>query len=244
MTTDPVTTDPVTTDPVTTDPVTTDPVTTDPVTTDPVTTDPVTTDPVTTDPVTTDPVTTDPVTTAPVQTGGDVIVDNQADVQVTVGNADQVFEANTVITVESVSEGKTYDTVKKALEDVVADMKHTAILEITATLNGKPIQPSGKVQMTIQIPENLSAENLKLFYVAESGKTEEIAITVDKNARTVTANLEHFSTYVLANVVVDKADDGVPPTGDPSQMILTVGMLLTSAAALGGLTVVARKRRG
>ena len=244
VTTDPVTTDPVTTDPVTTDPVTTDPVTTDPVTTDPVTTDPVTTDPVTTDPVTTDPVTTDPVTTDPVQTGGDVIVDNQADVQVTVGNADQVFEGNTVITVESVSEGKTYDTVKKALEDVVADMKHTAILEITAALNGKPVQPSGKVQMTIQIPENLSTENLKLFYVAESGKTEEIAITVDKNARTVTANLEHFSTYVLANVAVDKADDGVPPTGDPIQMILTVGMLLTSAAALGGLTVVARKRRG
>ena len=58
-----------------------------------------------------------------------------------------------------------------------------------------------------------------------------------------TANLEHFSTYVLANVVVDE-DGKVPSTGDASQLMLTVGMLLASAAALGGLAVVSRKRRG
>ena len=58
-----------------------------------------------------------------------------------------------------------------------------------------------------------------------------------------TANLEHFSTYVLANVVVDE-DGKVPPTGDASQLMLTVGMLLASAAAPGGLAVVSRKRRG
>ena len=172
-----------------------------------------------------------------------MILDNNTDNQITVGNADKVFEQGTVITVESVTEGEIYNTVKEALKNVVADMKNTAILDITATLNGKPVQPSGKVQMTFQIPDNLSVDNLKLFYVSDDGKTtEEIAITVNKDARTVTANLEHFSTYVLANVVVDGDTGTVPPTGDASQLVLFTGLMLASAACVG-LVVVSRKRR-
>ena len=186
----------------------------------------------------------EPEPSAPV-TDGDVTVDNNTDNQITAGNADQVFEANTVITVESVTQGEIFDTVKEALKGVVADMKHTAILDITATLNGKPVQPSAPVQMTFAIPQHLSADNLKLFYVSDDGKTtQEIPITVDKDARTVTATIAHFSTYVLANVVVDETTGTVPPTGDASQLMLMTGMLLTSAAALGGLVVASRKRRG
>ena len=156
-----------------------------------------------------------------------------------------MFEANTVITVESVTQGEIFNTVKEALKGVVADMKHTAILDITATLNGKLVQPSAPVQMTFAIPQHLSADNLKLFYVSDDGKTtQEIPITVDKDARTVTATIAHFSTYVLANVVADETTGTVPPTGDASQLMLMTGMLLTSAAALGGLVVVSRKRRG
>ena len=185
----------------------------------------------------------DPEPSAPV-TGGDVILDNNTDNRITVGNADKVFEANTVITVESVTQGKIYDTVKEALKNLVDDMKNTAILDITATLNGKPVQPSGKVQMTFAIPENLSVDNLKLFYVSDDGKTtEEIAITVDKDARTVTANLEHFSTYVLANVAVDE-DGKVPPTGDANQMLLYVAAMAVSMSLLCGAVVVSRKRKG
>ena len=176
---------------------------------------------------------------------GDVVLDNNTDNQITAGNASEVFEANTVITVESVTQGEIYNTVKEALKGVVADMKNTAILDITATLNGKPVQPSAPVQMTFAIPRHLSADNLKLFYVSDDGKTtQEIPITVDKDARTVTATIAHFSTYVLANVVVDETTGTVPPTGDASQLMLMTGMLLTSAAALGGLVVASRKRRG
>ena len=186
----------------------------------------------------------DPEPSAPV-TGGDVTVDNNTDNQITAGNASEVFEANTVITVESVTQGEIFNTVKEALKGVVADMKHTAILDITATLNGKPVQPSAPVQMTFAIPQHLSADNLKLFYVSDDGKTtQEIPITVDKDARTVTATIAHFSTYVLANVVADETTGTVPPTGDASQLMLMTGMLLTSAAALGGLVVATSKRRG
>ena len=176
---------------------------------------------------------------------GDVVLDNQTGDQITAGNADEVFEANTIITVVRVEDGETYTAVEQALKGVVADMKHTAILDITATLNGKPVQPSAPVQMTFAIPQHLSADNLKLFYVSDDGKTtQEIPITVDKDARTVTATIAHFSTYVLANVVVDETTGTVPPTGDASQLMLMTGMLLTSAAALGGLVVASRKRRG
>ena len=186
----------------------------------------------------------DPEPSAPV-TGGDVTVDNNTDNQITAGNASEVFEANTVITVESVTQGEIFNTVKEALKGVVADMKHTAILDITAALNGKPVQPSAPVQMTFAIPQHLSADNLKLFYVSDDGKTtQEIPITVDKDARTVTATIAHFSTYVLANVVADETTGTVPPTGDASQLMLMTGMLLTSAAALGGLVVATSKRRG
>ena len=176
---------------------------------------------------------------------GDVVLDNQTGDQITAGNADEVFEANTIITVVRVEDGGTYAAVEQALKGVVADMKHTAILDITATLSGKPVQPSAPVQMTFAIPQHLSADNLKLFYVSDDGKTtQEIPITVDKDARTVTATIAHFSTYVLANVVVDETTGTVPPTGDASQLMLMTGMLLTSAAALGGLVVASRKRRG
>ena len=174
---------------------------------------------------------------------GNVVVDNQSGVQIVVGNADQVFAANTVITVESVTEGKIFDIVKQALKDLVSDMKNTAILEITATLNGKPVQPNGTVQVTFQIPDHLSVDHLKLFYVAEDGTREEIPITVHKEGRTVTANLKHFSTYVLANVVVDAEDGKVPPTGDTSDLMSYVLVAAVCAAGIAALMFFKSKKK-
>ena len=176
---------------------------------------------------------------------GDVVLDNQTGDQITAGNADEVFEANTIITVVRVEDGETYTAVEQALKGVVADMKHTAILDITATLNGKLVQPSAPVQMTFAIPQHLSADNLKLFYVSDDGKTtQEIPITVDKDARTVTATIAHFSTYVLANVVADETTGTVPPTGDNSQLMLYVAALAAGVVLMSTTVVVSRKRRG
>ncbi len=174
---------------------------------------------------------------------GNVVVDNQSGVQIVVGNADQVFAGNTVITVESVTEGKIFDIVKQALKDLVSDMKNTAILEITATLDGKPVQPNGTVQVTFQIPDHLSVDHLKLFYVAEDGTREEIPITVHKEGRTVTANLKHFSTYVLANVVVDEDGGKVPPTGDTSDLMSYVLVAAVCAAGIAALMFFKSKKK-
>ena len=162
-------------------------------------------------------------------------------VGIVLGNAGKVFEAGTTVTVEKITQGTIYDTVKKALDKVVAQMDTAAIFEFTATKDGKPVQPNGPLSVTFSIPEGLTASNLKLFYVSPDGKYEEVKITVDTKAGTVTANLTHFSTYVLANVARSANDgNGVPQTGDNSALTLYVCVL---AMSMAGLTILLVNKR-
>lgn len=81
-----------------------------------------------------------------------------------------------------------------------------------------------------------------MYYVAEDGKTEEIKITIDDDSKTVVAELEHFSTYVLCNVKIvhaiddDNSSEGSTPTspqtGDTSNFVLFAILLFASAAVL------------
>lgn len=172
-----------------------------------------------------------------------VVVDNQTDEQITVGNAQEVFEDHTVITVENIEDGELYEIVEKALENV-ADMEHVAILDINATLDGQEVQPRGALQMTIEIPDNLSADHLKLYCVAEDGTKSEVPITVDKDTNTVTANLAHMDTYVLANVLVEQSESHVPPTGDSASLALyTMTLMGAAVCLLSFVTLTVRKRR-
>ena len=73
-------------------------------------------------------------------------------------------------------------------------MGHVAILDINASLDGQEVQPRGALEMTIEIPDNLSADHLKLYCVAEDGTKSEVPITVDKDTNTVTATPAHMDT--------------------------------------------------
>ena len=196
-----------------------------------------------------------PEETTPPTTGGETTAPDKVDVTVsgdkaeatvggvalTLDNAGKVFESGTVITVEKVTQGETYEAVKKALAQAGATMDGAAVLEFTATKDGKPVQPDGALSVTFAIPEGLTASNLKLFYVSPDGKYEEVKITVDPDARTVTANLTHFSTYVLANVARSANDgNGVPQTGDTSALTLYVCVL---AMSMAGLTILLVNKR-
>lgn len=162
-------------------------------------------------------------------------------VDLVLNNAGQVFEPGTVITVERITQGTTYDSVTKALAQVVAELDNAAILEFTATRDGKVVQPDGALSVTFAIPQNLSPDHLKLFYVSEDGKYQEVEITVNWDARTVTANLTHFSTYVLANVVEASADEPVPPTGDHAPLMAYLSVMTLAAVSL--LILAANKRK-
>ena len=193
------------------------------------------------DPEVTPTPTPDPeVTPSPAPEQG-VVVDNQSQTQITVGNADQVFTAGTVVKVEGIQNGAIYQRAEQALKGVVTNMDQAAILEFTAVCDGQAVQPSAPIQVTIQIPSHLSADNLKMYYVAENGAKEEVAITVNKDARTVTVNLQHFSTYVLVNVAPASGGSTVPSTGDSSQLLVYVAALAGTMTLLAAAVVI-RKR--
>ena len=177
-----------------------------------------------------------PEPTAPVQ---DVVVDTHlAQSNVTLGNAQVVFQGGTVVKVESILNGTIFDRAVSALKDQAQQL---AVFEFTALLDGVAVQPSAPVQVVFEIPSHLSADHVKLFYVAQDGSTEEISITVNKTANTVTANLDHFSTYVLADVTPAPSGNPVPSTGDAHMLPLFVAALGSSALVLFAVTV-ARKR--
>ena len=167
-----------------------------------------------------------------------VVMDNRMDCRVTIHNAQQIFAEGTVIRVDHITQGAIYDRVAQSLNGQVR-MDQTMIFEITASCGGQLVQPTADAQVTIQIPSTLSAEHLKLYYVGEDGTKEEVPITVDGEARTITANLSHFSTYVLAG----DSQTGVPTTGDHENVLPYALALMGALIFLAG-TVVVLKRRG
>lgn len=152
------------------------------------------------------------------------------------------FPNGTVITANGIevdSGGK----VVGSLKGIAKDGKIQAF-EINATLSGAAVQPNGKVKVTIYLADYLTAENLKMYYIAEDGTREEIKITV--TGRTVTAMLEHFSTYALCNVT-ENAGGAVstgksPKTGDSAAYIY-LGIMAVSAAAVISASVISKRGR-
>ncbi len=153
------------------------------------------------------------------------------------------FPNGTVITAKGFVVDSNNDEVAGSLKGIAKDGKIQAF-EINATLSGAAVQPNGKVKVTIYLADYLTAENLKMYYIAEDGTREEIKITV--TGRTVTAMLEHFSTYALCNVT-ENAGGAVstgksPKTGDSAAYIY-LGIMAVSAAAVISASVISKRGR-
>lgn len=167
----------------------------------------------------------------------DVRYDLDQSIKIDGGDA---FPNGTVITAKGFED---YGKVAGSLKGIAKDGKIQAF-EINATLSGAAVQPNGKVKVTIYLADYLTAENLKMYYIAEDGTREEIKITV--TGRTVTAMLEHFSTYALCNVT-ENAGGAVstgksPKTGDSAAYIY-LGVMAVSAAAVISASVISKRDR-
>ncbi len=155
------------------------------------------------------------------------------------------FPNRTIVKIEKILSGTIFEEAVAALKDLTEEGK-LAVFEVTAMLDGQEIQPDTPVKVTFTLPENLSAENLKMAYIADDGTLEEIAITVDAENGIVTAELEHFSTYALFNEAEDdntgdNDNDGdntgdnkedAPQTGDEDMRLVCL-LALASACAFG-----------
>lgn len=175
-----------------------------------------------------------------------------ADSSVVIGNAQSVFPGGAVIKVESIRDGVIYQRVGEALKHLVAGMHRVSVFEFTAYRYEEAIQPSGAVEVTFAVPSGMSFDNLKMYYVDEQGNIEEISLTVNEQTGTASAKLHHFSTYVLADVSSDEADDvssgssaaekeDVPKTGVRDSIGLHAGILVLSAG-LAAAAVMMKKR--
>ena len=138
---------------------------------------------------------------------GDKVEATVGEVTIVMENAGAAFEVNTAITVEHITWGEIYDRVEEALKDLNIDMEDVSVFEFGAAWNGAAVQPNVPVMVTFQIPKGMDPDEVKLYYVSESGHREEIPIVVDKESNTATAYLTHFSTYVLVEVKPDETPD-------------------------------------
>ena len=138
---------------------------------------------------------------------GDKVEATVGEVTIVMENAGAAFEVNTAITVEHITWGEIYDRVEEALKDLNIDMDDVSVFEFGAAWNGAAVQPNVPVMVTFQIPKGMDPDEVKLYYVSESGHREEIPIVVDKETNTATAYLTHFSTYVLVEVKPDGTPD-------------------------------------
>ncbi|MGN1320445.1 MAG: hypothetical protein ACI4U6_04935, partial [Acutalibacteraceae bacterium] len=86
---------------------------------------------------------------------------------------DGVFPGGTVITAKTYTSGDIYDKANNALKAIAKDGK-IQVIEINANSGGTAVQPSGKVKVTIWLSDYLTADNLKMYYISDDGKKEEI----------------------------------------------------------------------
>ena len=119
------------------------------------------------------------------------------------------FPEGTEIEIVAVSEADYKSTV---INSIIPIAEKTDIYEITAKSEGASVQPNGKVKVSFPIPEeyNEKEHKLLLYYVSIDGKAELISSKID--GATLTAELEHFSTYVVVVAKKDADETRIEPT--------------------------------
>jgi hypothetical protein len=122
------------------------------------------------------------------------------------------FPADVAIRVEAFTEGVIHEWAKDALSGRTDKL---TVFEFHAWLNDEAVQPNEPFAVIFPIPEGFS-DTVKVFYVSEDGRCEELPTTVDSEKRTATALLSHFSTYVVADVSESVSKEPTGPCSSES----------------------------
>lgn len=138
-------------------------------------------------------------------------------VSIDVGDA---FVGGTTVTVTTGCTEPVMDRAAAAVEEIA---RVFAVYDLSAKKDGETVQPNGTIEVTFALPEGFSTD-VSVYYMDEDGQLEQQTATVDTQNRTVTAQLSHFSIYLLADhatAPVEETEpidptDGVDPT-DPAE---------------------------
>lgn len=154
--------------------------------------------------------------------------------------------ANTKATIEEVTTGNTFNTVKTVLKDFTNKMK---IFEITLKSNDVEIQPNGKIKISIPIPEGFDTSKLMIYRIEENGTKTEYTVTVNGNYATF--ETDHFSTYALAevkqedttvNTNTDNKNTNKEKDNTPKIGVTTPILVIAFVTMIAGIGIVAVKK--
>ena len=151
-----------------------------------------------------------------------------------------VFQEGTELKVEEIKKEnkEKHKEIKKALKEV---SEKFVAYDITTVLNGAKVQPNGKIKVTFKIPEGFS-NILKVFFIGDDGTTQEQTSKVNEDG-TITAELTHFSTYVICDV---NEDSVIGANGNAQSYTLLIIIPIAAVVVIGGLViiiVVAKKKK-
>ena len=155
----------------------------------------------------------------------------------------------------------------EALKLAVENIKMAEIFDISLFLrdtdaSGNPIQdlkyePNGKIRITMEVPEAIfkNFKNVKLLHFLDDGTVEEVEYTLDGSKAVFEADSLSYFAFAGTPVVTDTGitnDNGTknenngqsssPKTGDSSNPIVWIAVLLVSALTVGTVSVYNRKK--
>ncbi len=160
-------------------------------------------------------------------------VDSNTDIRLETTTA--VVPKDTTLEIERITEGEKYNTVIATLGNKINKF---TLYDITLKSNGVKIQPSGKVKISIPVPEGFNKEKLVVYRINEDGIKVKYDIKVEtiEEKDYVTFETDHFSLYTLA---MEEASNGskeldeTPKTGNIDIITYT-----STAIALISLAVI------
>ena len=127
-----------------------------------------------------------------------------------------VVPEDTTLEIERITEGENYNTVIATLGNKVNKF---TLYDITLKSNGVKIQPSGKVKISIPVPEGFNKEKLVVYRINEDGTKVKYDIKVEtiEGKDYATFETDHFSLYTLAMEETSNGSkelDETPKTGN------------------------------
>ena len=140
--------------------------------------------------------------------------DNSSEILISVGKteevevkaAENVFPENTVVEIKTITSGDSYKTVDTALKTAATKFE---VYDITAKSDNVAVQPNGTVKATFDVPTEYDLDKVGVVYISDDGKVENLSCTVDKESKTVTAQLSHFSLYAVIEKVEAETESTV-----------------------------------
>ena len=136
------------------------------------------------------------------------------EIGITLKLPDKAFSKETSLEIlQLMPEEPAYDAIENALGQLTGKFN---AYNIYAEENAQQVQPEGKVQMELKIPEGFGS-NLALYAIHLDGTIQLLEATLAKNGKTMSCELQQFTFLALCDLDVPKPLPPVEETQPPTE---------------------------